>query len=406
MKKMFFFAAAATIAFVSCTKDIEVPANNNVANNEPAISFQVGSSFDVAVRAAVGGTGIGTDLNNWAGQTLHVYMFKQNSMTPAYNKTSRTNYFENTPVYAPTTGATGTASYGAPQYYPTSGNFDFFAYHAGGAATASPQPVLNEHRDTTAYTLAVTIDGTHDLMVAKAWLNGADSATYKTKLNEQLADADKIVNFTDAKFGTACGRVYSAYSARRGIQPRFTFEHLLSRFVFKAEAAEEDATGDNGIKIEKIEVAGVQVNGVMTIASLAGDLKVDFAGQSKTLELKDAEGNPMEEASLTWNPAENKGESEQLGESMLLPAGVTEYVAKIYYKQNKKKVLENGNVTYTLIEDVYEAPIKLASRAQFKPGFQYTVNIKVYDFQEIVLTADLTAWEESDEQPEELDPEK
>lgn len=376
MKKMFFYAAVAGVAFASCTKGVDAPVNNGT-NNEPAISFQMGSSFDVTVRGtgAVGGLGTPEDPNNWNGEKLNVYMFDQNTLDLTFNATTGVNYFENTTVTAPTTGSTGEATYGKYQYYPSSGEFDFFAYHGDDAVTVAP--ALNAAED--AYTVPVVINGEQDLMVAKAALNDLDRETI----------AAWEANNPGKAFDLA--RVYSAYSARRDVQPRFTFKHLLSRFVFQAEAAEPGAAGANGIKITQIVVKAPS-NGVMTVAALdESELGVVFGTEpadSADMVLTDR-GNTMEVKELIH------GESVRMGESMLLPAGGTQYVAHIYYKQEKI----NDDGTITTINDVYVAPIVLKDNKPFEAGTQYKVNIKVYDFMTIVLTADLQAWKEGEDIP-------
>ena len=130
MKKMFFFAAVAGVAFASCTKDVEAPVSN-VADDKDAIVFQLGNPLGVSVtrgQGAVGGTE--AEGNAWNGETLRVFMFKKGleKLTPAHNLTTDAPYFVNTPVTAPTEGASGVAKQEVVQYYPGSGEFDFFAY--------------------------------------------------------------------------------------------------------------------------------------------------------------------------------------------------------------------------------------------------------------------------------------
>lgn len=368
MKKMFFYAAAAIVAFASCSQNEGVDTPTINTSNEPAISFQMGSSFEVTTRGtgAVGGST--EETNVWNSQKLNVYMFEQGKMDLAYNQTTQTYYFENAEVIAPDSVTSGVATYGTTQYYPSTGNFDFFAYHADGANIVAP--ALNATED--AYIVEVEIDGTQDLMVSKAWLNKADSTTYESQ----------------AKFDYE--RVYSAYSARREVQPRFTFNHLLSRFVFQAEAMEEGAAGVNGIKITKVEVKA-PVKGNMTVAALdEAALGVTFgttAADSADLVLTNR-GAAMTMDSLIY------GKKVVLGESMLLPAGGTEYVASISYEQVKVDTVTNVETT---IKDVFTAPITLKNNAAFVAGTQYNVNIKVYDFKSIVLTANLTAWKEGED---------
>ena len=357
MKTKFFYAAAAVIALASCSKEnvVESPVlTNNGEESVEAISFQMGSSFELATKGT-GAVGDNTEETNlWNGQTLNVYMFDKGTLNLAENKTTEKNYFENAVVTAPTGVKSGEAIYGAAQYYPTTGNFDFFAYHADDAVAVAP--ALNAEKN--AYTVAVTIDGTQDLMVAKAGLNDLDRATFEG----------------DGR-GYDYERVYSAYSARRGVQPRFTFKHLLSRFIFQAEAAEEGAAGAEGIKITKIEIKA-PVKGNMTVAALdEAALGVVFGTETADLVLNDR-GTSMTVKELKL------GEKVVLGESMLLPAGGTEYVANIYYEQQKN----------TLEKDVYTTTIKLSDNSAFVAGTQYKVNIKVYDFKDIKLTTDLTPW--------------
>lgn len=363
MKKMFFYAALASVVFVSCSKDngVELPNPGGDADAQ-AIKFEMSSNIDVTTKTrgtgAVGGTE--AEGNSWAGQKLNVYMFDQGTLDLTYNVTTGANYFENAEVTAPTTGATGTATYGVEQYYPNSGNFDFFAYHGDDAVTAAP--ALNDAE--TAYIVPVAIDGTQDLMIAKAALNAADSILY---------EANAKYDYT---------RIYSAYSARRGVQPRFTFKHLLSRFVFQAEAAE---IGANGIKITKVDVKAPS-NGVLTVAALDKDeLGVQFEATLRNLTLKNRAA-VMDVVSLDKNLG-----LVRLGESMLLPAGATEYIATIYYEQE--------TADGTVIRDAYEATVALKDNAPFVAGTQYKVNVKVYGFQKIELTCDLTAWKEGEDIP-------
>lgn len=379
MKKMFFFAAVAGVAFASCTKDVDAPVNN-VVNDEEAIVFQLGNPLGVSVtrgQGAVGGTE--AEGNAWNGETLNVYMFEEGTMDLALNE-SKNNapYFENATVTAPKGLASDVATdVRGSQYFPSSGDFDFFAYHGDDAVVETP--VLNGN----AYTVPVTIDGTQDLMVAKAALNGDDEQIIA---NYDQANPDKTFDRT---------RIYSAYAARRGVNPRLTFKHLLSRFVFQAVAAEPDAAGVDGIHITAIEVEAPST-GVMTVAALdANALGVAFDQDNVVpMNLKSRTVNATDN-SFTMNDALDivdltEADYTRLGESLLLPAGATEYTANIHYVQYK-----NGEA----IRDTYTAPIVLKDNKAFEAGYQYKVNITVYGFKEIVLTADLEAWKEGEDIP-------
>ena len=137
--------------------------------------------------------------------------------------------------------------------------------------------------------------------------------------------------------------------------------------------------GPNGIRITKVEVKA-PTKGVMTVAALDEEqLGVVFDTNEdgfEVLELTDR-GAKMNVPELVY------GEKVVLGESMLLPAGVTEYVVNIYYERVK------GDVT---IKDVYSASMGLPSGRVFEAGIQYDINIKFYDFHEVLLTINYSSW--------------
>ena len=390
MKKMFFYAAVACVAFASCQKEIELPTN--VEENEivdEAIQFQVSNSIDVTTTRGAGAVGdtIGGK-NWWNGEKLLVYMFDKGTMNLAIDSTELItlpsgvkgygHYFANDTITAPNGDAAADSTFNevTKEYYgPNKYNvYDFFAYHADDA-TNGAVPGPNDAKD--AYEVAVTIDGTQDLMVAKAKMNKADITKYGN------SDYD---------------RIYSAYSARRGVHPRFAFEHKLSRFVFKAEAADVDA---QGIHIDSIKVRA-NTTAIMTVAA-KDEKKLGLLnwGAPKDLLLKDDEGKPFTKVRLG-----GKGVKSDLGESMLLEPKAKDpngdpatYDLIVYYSQMVAGRTEPLKAEF---KSEIEAPAK--TEKAFWAGYQYQVNIKVYSFQEIILTCDLTAWQDGGSIP--VDPEE
>lgn len=81
-----------------------------------------------------------------------------------------------------------------------------------------------------------TIDGSQDLMTAKAALTDED----KTKLD--AADYNKA---------------YSSYTARKNVQPNMKFEHLLTRLVFNIK-------GQGDAKPEEVYVRSIKVKSQST----------------------------------------------------------------------------------------------------------------------------------------------
>ena len=137
-------------------------------------------------------------------------------------------------IFQPTVEATNDTKIGEAMnadksinYYPLSGNFDFYGYHLDDAldgTTAATYDADDRPFKKTAdlWTVPFIIDGSQDLMSTKAALTAGDitklgSATYKD--------------------------FYSAKAARKKVQPVLSFNHLLSRFVFFVKAGRESAAG-------------------------------------------------------------------------------------------------------------------------------------------------------------------
>lgn len=248
MKKYFMFATVAIATlFASCSSDDFVApkvASEDVPVEEGLVPIQigVGSHIDVSTRGTgtVGSVGADGKQNFWYGQKINVFMTQkdannQTTMTLASNNGEA--LYENALMVTPGTGnivptndiptydvpqASGQAMLvdGSIKYYPINGNFDFFGYHGDGATAV---PALNQAED--AFEATFTIDGSQDLMAAKAKLNEA-----QTGIMNAEGDANK-------------NRYYSAYAARRKVQPILEFDHLLTRLQFNIKAGNKETAG-------------------------------------------------------------------------------------------------------------------------------------------------------------------
>lgn len=411
MKKIFYVAAAILAAgFVSCSdNDTDNTLQNPSEESATPILFNVGSGrVDIQQNApATRGTGtvgdtIGTG-NIWHGEALNVYMFKKDSLVLATENDGTTPIFENALVYAPDSRKDQTgvvyadyATVNGVKYYPMSGNYDFFAYRADDAAVGVP--ALNA--DTTRYILNVEIDGTQDLMIAKAAVS--DTITLDSALR---------------------ARCYSAYSARRGVQPHFKFEHLLSRLKFFATP---NAEKDTIVRIESIKILGkdhVKSNGdTVKAACTNAEFSIAWLG-NRPAALLDSLKNPnnvdialmqvdtaainagndsinVDLVALTpfapvWDKTagtNGKGVKTQVGESMLLfPA--ESYVMEITLSQNVAKEGEPADIRTNKLYNELKLPVDAqGAPVSFKAGNQYHINFVVYGLEEIKLELELTPW--------------
>ena len=383
MKKMFFYAAAAIVAFASCNKDTDVVIPNNGGEIETmeAIAFQMNSGFEVTTRGTGAvGDAIGSANNVWNGEKLNVFMFYKDTLALAENLTDGgAAYFDNDTVTAPKGQVSGVAKYDGVKYYASNDRYDFFAYHGDDAVTRKPTLVGD-----SVYTVPFTINGTQDLMVAKAKMTAAEL---------EVADS------------TTEARAYSAYTARRGYQPTFAFNHALSRLVFNAIAMEAGVASKTaegtytGLSIDEVVIKNAMTEGTMTVAALKEDsLGIKFDKNSlDDLTLVDRDSTNMDPVTFAA-----EGDTVRLGESLLVAPGVTKYETAISYSQKKIKQIgttDLGEAIYdtTIVKNTYAADIKLADNKPFVAGTQYKVYVKVYDNKEIELTVKLEGWKEGED---------
>lgn len=417
---MLFMALAAAGMLSACSNNDDIAGVNANIDESAKQQIQLGvSSATVNTR----GTGTVGDMENsadnvWAGQYLWVYMLEKGSMNVAQYSDPATagavataqKIFDNTLFTAPkpaagATGATGVATGvastfdGKIAYYPVYGNFDFWGYRVDNAANADPTttPAVNlcdnnnnvaTGEAATRRVVDVTIDGSQDIMAGKAEL-----------------DPNTLPE------GTRHEDYFSAYSARKGVQPNIKFNHLLSRLTFNVKAGDQSAAGngDNteAVKIKKVTVKS-KVNGKLVVAHTAADVPAQLltftdAAASTALELKERPSNDhnaqlrdLTETPLTWGAT--GGDKIRLGEALLVAPGETSYEMTIVLEQN---VMINAGDPTAGVAPTYEPkrlefthPIKIDDTTAFEAGNSYDVTVTVYGVQKIEVTATLTPWKD------------
>lgn len=406
MKKMFFFALAAAGMLTACSNEDTLGGNGEQNVSEQQIRLGVASSkVQTRGTGTVGGM---TDAENvWAGQTLWVYMLQKGSMDLAYYKapavggvaTPDVEVFNNKKFTAPdaannTKSGLATTADGTIAYYPVSGNYDFWGYRVDDAAGATP--VVKTVDDTGAAVEAnvatkrvvdITIDGSQDIMAGKA-----------------VPSTDEVT-----KLGNYADNFYSAYAARKGVQPNITFNHLLTRFTFEVRAGSKATAGlPAGGNTDAVKVTGVSVDskttGTLTVAYTgatkeAADL-LTFTGDASPLKLMQrdetvADNNAalidLKPVTLTW-PATGEatvGDAIKVGEALLVAPGETEYPLTINLSQDVLEKVGEVKVTKPLEQ---KATIKMDGTKTFEPGKSYKVTITVYGLEGIEVTATLVPW--------------
>ena len=403
---MFFFALAAAGMLTACSNEDTLGGNGEQNVSEQQIRLGVASS-KVQTRGTGTVGGMTDDDNKWAGQTLWVYMLQKGSMDLALYKapaaggvaTPDVEVFNNKEFKAPTTAdntksGLATTADGTIAYYPVSGNYDFWGYRVDDAAVGGTPVVKTvddagtevEANAATKRVVDIEIDGSQDIMAGKA----APSADEVTKL------------------GGYADNFYSAYAARKGVQPNITFEHLLTRFTFEVRAGSKATAGlPAGGNTDAVKVTGVSVGskttGTLTVAYTGATKKaaelLTFTGDASPLILKQrdeavADNNAplvaLKPVTLTWtDDAATIGDVLKVGEALLVAPGEKEYPLTIALSQDVLQKVGEAKVTMPLEQ---KATIKMDGTKTFEPGKSYKVTITVYGLEDIRVTATLVPW--------------
>ena len=485
MRKSFIFATMAAAAlFAGCSSSDDLasnPGEEGIDTDAEKVAIEIG----VASRGAnmtMRGTGTVGDIageatNIWNGEQINVLMYDINEDgTPTFNFTGGTNPLYNgnllvTPLTAETkaSGIAKEISDGDPytnpgaatykvKYYPTKGRSDFWGYYLGGygavvanasAATNGNTLIESDGQAAIPYrSVAFTIDGTHDLMVAKAPTTaGIDGNTIFTAEELTTNQANEIT--TDATLAArAKANSYSATAARQGLQPDLVFKHVLSRLQFKVKAGNQKAATCGvtvtGIKVRskktgELIVAYDYSKGAIETAKrvIWGDVKAEenfdvapaiAAGAVVTdnkyfpalaLQERTAPDNRTMKAltpvALTWHANNPDSDIKTVGEALLVAPQDSYYIIVDYtinsgseaawYANNSFQPGEPtvpGSATPVAQPALESKVVRTAKKDDgvtpkaFAAGESYLITITLYGPEQIKITATLTGWDQQD----------
>ena len=419
MKKLFLMGAVASLGLLaSCSSDDDLSTGGNGKDGLQQIKIGMGVQANVATRGTGTVGAVGAENNTWAKQTVNVYMLNKGTLDLAmFGTTDPKPIYENTVLTTPADNASGIATElvgGIAQYkyYPTTKTaFDFWGYRLDdadvtaegdqdGSATAAAIKSGRFVPYTSGDSLLIgfNIDGTQDIMAGKA------------------VPTEEEIN--------KCGgeeNIYSAFAARKDVQPNIKFEHLLSRLNFQVLDGKDTPTTD--------EDKAVKVTGITVKSKATGKLVIAYQGEAafenvsdqlivdkdddaekdaallKELKVMQRESTT---AALTDNlvelkpvtPKWNNGMAmaTQVGEALLaIPAN--EYDITIFLEQ---KVQVKGDKNSPQEDDFQKKEYKYTADLKntvnpdkgFEPGYSYNVTITVYGLSEIVITTTLTPWKD------------
>lgn len=411
-------AVASLGLLASCSSDDDLSTGGNGKDGLQKIKIGMGVQANVATRGTGTVGAVGEKGNTWAKQTVNVYMLNKGTLDLA--KFGTDPIYENAVLTTPDGNASGIATEfdgdgTTPlyKYYPTDKNaFDFWGYRLDDAndTTATDQDgsataAAIKNNKFVPYTsgdsllIGFKIDGTQDIMAGKA-----------VPTEEEINKCGGETN------------IYSAYAARRDVQPNIKFEHLLSRLNFQVLAGAESTTDAN---------TGVKVTGITVKSKATGKLVIAYQGEATTFAnvsdqlIVDKDADAEKDAallkelkvmqrdasstSLTDNlvdlqpvtPKWNNGMAlaTQVGEALLaIPAN--EYEITINLQQKVQVKGDKGHPTdpddFQTKDYTYTADLKNTVNPDkgFEPGYSYNVTITVYGSSEIQITTTLIPWKD------------
>lgn len=363
MKKLFFYAVAALAMFASCKKTEinETPSTTPIDDGKPvAMQFGVNApSFQVTkTKAAV---------NAWAETEVNVFGLENSGevYVKLIDNYPTTVIDADTPLEVYQEEASKT-----PYYYTEGKIYDFFGYHAGGAdldggASYDENGILTNN--TVAYT--VTFDGSNDIMYATT-----------DKDEDIMKDPTAQVMSKD---------VYSAWAARRNVQPTLVFEHALTRFNFYIKGMNEKS---EKVTIKTISAKSVNT-GTLTVVSKNNAALGFVPSQAAAVDLalKTATDEAFEPTDVVYGETFVAGGE---GASLMLAPGMAELpiVVKMANNEHPDVVIPNYEFTAKASEVRKTGLAENAGLKAFEAGTAYNIYINVYGPEEIVITAELTPW--------------
>ncbi len=345
MNKKFYFALALTAGlFASCSSDdltAEAPGANLEINDGEAAPITINVDQPTKYTRGTGGVG-----DAWGGQKFNLFMFKKGTFEPAtydvagtptpyYNNTEMTTESGTTIAHEVLTG--DVINY---QYFPATGRFDFWAYRiddawtdgsgtagwdggdatakvingtatvgattytwaaytgtgsatlsgAGAPTTSTVGAVGDIYQNTgdgslyecTAVTAGTTTD-TETAVTVPFIINGSQDLMIAETKTADAADA--LVAASSITAEDAPSYIYSAYAARRGVNPEMTFKHQLTRLQFKVKAHDRDVSTQATPKLDPATpgyYAGFKVKKVEVWSKNKGEMVVAYKGTAPT----------------------------------------------------------------------------------------------------------------------------
>ena len=347
---------------IGCDKK-NVSENDGIQDDSPvAIELSAGNpSYLATTKAAI---------DEWNDTELYVFGLKRAGSSVAgeavYDFTDQANI-----VGCKASAASGTSAVlelssdgkGTPYFYAEGYAYDFFGCHLGGA-DIDGDPVMTEG----SYSYNIIFKGYNDLMYA---------ATDKAK------DIEKSGNSSVTE-----SDVYSAWAARRSVQPTLVFKHALTRLNFIVRG--------RGNKYSDVVITGIDVKsvnkGVLNVVGPEVGFVTDKAAEPVALSLRTADNEEIIEEDVVVNPGDVPFGGQ--GACLMVAPDMESVEVAIHMKHKVKgHQLEDHkfvvNASDMVKEDGQGNRVEITS---FEAGKSYNFYITVYGPEEIIIISQLDEW--------------
>ena len=369
MKKIFSVCAAVAM-MAACAKEApqaSVPSVLAPAENAEQMEVKFHSNVTASVLSKAQG---GVDA--WNGlQNLYIYGFQRQSGAVDY--TAVEPFINNVLAASPAEGAADNGivvnnADGKPFYYVGNYTYDFYGYYVDDLV-AVPQA------DADGVYLNLELTGGEDVMLAKA-VPATDVQKAK----------DNGVFKGDATWKD--GYAYSAYAARRGVQPSLTFKHQLVRFTFQITSGSvfEDS---NPLYIKEIKMSARNSAKLYVAGNKTGWDDIDAGTADLSLCSLDG-GQLVPMAAFEVPSADVNALPVSVGESlMVIP---NEASADDSYALSLVMEQAGTDITYPVDVKFSKVTNAVDGQTQFTAGYSYRVTIKVYGLEKVEISAELEPW--------------
>ena len=400
MKKIYsLLALAAVISAAGCKKaevTTTVTPGDEAGDDRVPVLFSLGQpKFDVSVKS------VGS-IEAWNGHSL--YILGYDTAAPDY---SLDDAF--IPNVKATTLSSGDEGYDGtkqeltveheveetvtePFYYSGSNIYKFFGYYVDDAAVNADFTALDP-ADSDPVPVIVT-GGTADPAITAA--NLANDGVYipfqiNGSQDIMIAKAERKTDVGTS--GVDSTRCYSAYAARRGIQPNLVFQHQLSRFTFEIKSG---SIAGNTVFVESISLTSPS-KGYLCVAggdNTRGIVKATTDNNPVAMNLMETGADGTCQALTHAQPAEYTDAdtpvtAKEIGESIMVIPGEEQYILTVQTSQDGVHTPIPAQ-TYTLTP----AAVTGGTVTEFEAGKSYTVTLTIYGPESVVPTVTLTQWED------------